>query len=244
MPLIVTSAAIASSLVTPPPFMDFFMAFFHNSLFYIKYYLMLIYIMTNLEDNWILWYHSTKNNNWDKNSYAILSIYKTVNDICQLKKLLPLLNKYPDKMLFLMRKRDKFIYPSWEDNLNGGTLCFALDSLDTDLFLKLSYNICGENLYIDKKSGNNHINGISISPKSNKYVLKIWYSTIPFSDISPNELALKYINLWDSNIYKLLSKYKSYFVRHKTSKIKDNNIIRKTNMTISKRRYNVNSKWR
>lgn len=194
-----------------------------------------------LENKWILWYHSVQNNNWDKNSYALLNIYSTVDDVCQLKSLLSSLNLYKNKMLFLMRKRENFIYPSWEDkhNINGGTLCFVGNEDIINIFFKLFYQICSESLYSNKKLGNEHINGISISDKGNKKVLKIWYSTIPFKNETKN-----YIKLWDTNseIYKLLINCIPYFVYHKVSKLKDTNLIKKTKLNNTKRYYK--NKWR
>jgi len=191
-----------------------------------------------LENKWILWFHSVQNNNWDKNSYALLNIYNTVDDICQLKSLLSSLKSYKNKMLFLMRKREKFIYPSWEDkhNINGGTLCFVGNEDMMYIFLKLFYHICSESFYSNKKLGNEHINGISINDKGDKKVIKIWYSTIPEN----------YIKLWDTNseIYNLLNKYKPYFVHHKISKLKDTNIIKKLSNNTKKKNNKYYKKWR
>ena len=80
----------------------------------------------NTNNNWSLWYHSIKDNNWDKKSYSkLITIrnlfdYKLIED--EFKQ-----NHYQNGMFFLM-KAD--IYPNWEDPNNrlGGCLSFKIPS--------------------------------------------------------------------------------------------------------------------
>ena len=84
-------------------------------------------------------------------------------------------------MLFVMRSH---ITPMWEDpyNRNGG--CFSYKVLNKHVNLiwkKLFYALCGETLAIEKKN-NSFINGITISPKKNFCILKIWMKDCSLQD--------------------------------------------------------------
>jgi len=76
-------------------------------------------------------------------------------------------------MFFIMREH---IQPIWEDqnNIKGG--CFSLkiykENIQEKLF-ELSALLLGENLGKTDDISNN-INGISISPKKNYYIIRIW----------------------------------------------------------------------
>jgi len=127
-----------------------------------------------LNDKWTLWAHLQHDTNWGKDSYINL------NSFNYLEELLSLYKNIDDKlvnncMLFLMRDG---IFPSWEDtkNINGG--CFSYKVLNNNIFdtwNKLSYSLIGEVLTDDDNLMKN-INGITISPKNNFGIIKIWIS--------------------------------------------------------------------
>jgi hypothetical protein len=119
----------------------------------------------NLDKNYTFWYHSIKNNNWNKNSYIkIFDIknlfdYKLLNQILKKKHL-------QNGMFFIMKDN---IFPNWEhpDNREGGCLSFKISSMYVkeqwdELFLFFIYNHF------------NNVNGISISPKKEFNIIKIW----------------------------------------------------------------------
>ncbi len=124
----------------------------------------------NLKQKWILWYHSIKNDKWDIGSYDKLLIihnlfdYQIINEY--FKK-----NHYYNGMFFIMREG---INPIWEDPHNrlGGYISFKIESKDIinqwDILIK---NCILENLFVDE---NHIINGISISPKKEFNIIKIW----------------------------------------------------------------------
>ena len=140
-----------------------------------------------IKNNWTLWYHSINVNNWDLESYKKLLIiqnlfdYKMIED--NFKK-----NYYTNGMYFLMKEN---INPIWEspENRLGGYISFKIRSDDivnkwNDL---MKYCICNELFNND----NDIINGISISPKKEFNIIKIWLN----KDINNhNELLNKNIN--------------------------------------------------
>lgn len=138
-----------------------------------------------LIDKWDLYYHLPYDKNWDKSSYKII-----MGDIDSIDKLVSINEALPDSvvkhcMLFLMRKG---IAPMWEDpkNRNGG--CFSFKVLNKQvhqIWRQLMYAICGETLCEDREISK-HVNGITISPKKNFCIVKVWIENRNFQD--PNVL--------------------------------------------------------
>ena len=84
-------------------------------------------------------------------------------------------------MLFLMRDG---IQPTWEDirNRKGGCFSYKIANKSvTESWKQLSYTLIGESLTKDFKL-RPHINGITISPKKNFCIIKIWLATCDFQD--------------------------------------------------------------
>ena len=132
--------------------------------------------MEGINDKWDIWYHSITDNNWSKDSYKkIFTIenlldYKYITDTYQQ-------NHYQNGMFFCMKED---IFPNWEDpdNRNGGCLSFKIQSVKiieewNDLLLK-----CIKELTL--KDNNDEINGISISPKKEFNIIKIWFKNHGF----------------------------------------------------------------
>jgi hypothetical protein len=72
----------------------------------------------------------------------------------------------------------------WEDarNRNGG--CFSYKVINKQVFevwRNLFYMLCGENLCTESEL-NRHINGITISPKKNFCIIKIWLENCSVQD--------------------------------------------------------------
>ena len=152
-----------------------------------------------IETKWCLWYHSITDNSWKKDSYKRIININNLLDYHFLKNNFER-QHLQNGMFFIMRD---CIFPTWEDPENrlGGCLSFKVlskDILDSwnKLFLYLiSENITSEeNLYEE-------INGISIAPKKEFNIIKIWLK----NDNSKYKTLIKniipYFNLNDS-LYK------------------------------------------
>tara|TARA_B100000686_G_C16805214_1_gene989489 strand:+ start:3487 stop:3960 length:474 start_codon:yes stop_codon:yes gene_type:complete len=122
-------------------------------------------------NKWGLWYHSINDTDWGQKSYN--SIY-TIHNLFDYQYIIDIFKQdhYQNGMFFLMRED---IFPNWEDpeNRNGGCLSFKIPSDRivkewNDLFLKC----ITENILIDH---NKEVNGISISPKKEFNIIKIWF---------------------------------------------------------------------
>ena len=123
-----------------------------------------------LKNKWILWYHSLKDNNWLISSYDNLLQMNDLYDNQLLEDSFQQ-NHYQNGMFFLMKNNIK---PIWEDPKNrmGGCLSFKISQkniLNTWNFL-IKKCIC-ENIFMNHYN----INGISISPKKEFNIIKIWF---------------------------------------------------------------------
>ena len=128
----------------------------------------------NLNDEWTLWAHLPHDTEWNLNSYKEIMSFNTVEEALTLYETLP------DKMikncmLFLMRKGIK---PIWEDekNKNGGCFSYKIpNKITIPTWKHSSYKLMGETVTKDNALKND-INGITISPKRNFCIIKIWLS--------------------------------------------------------------------
>ena len=140
----------------------------------------------NLLGKWDLYYHLPHDKNWDLSGYTII-----MNSIDTAEKVISLNetiseNVVKNCMLFVMRSG---ITPMWEDpkNRNGG--CFSYKVINKqvpEIWKTLFYLLCGETLCVEEKH-NKHINGITISPKKNFCIIKIWLDTSLYQD--PNMIV-------------------------------------------------------
>ena len=126
----------------------------------------------NLNDKWVLWFHDLDDTDWTINGYQRLANIDTIECFWKIFNSLEE-SIIQNSMFFLMRHN---IQPIWEDkqNINGGCWSFKISKKDVyKAWTELSLHLLGENVTKDLKHTSN-INGISISPKKNFSILKIW----------------------------------------------------------------------
>ncbi len=140
---------------------------------------------SKLNDTWTLYYHLPDDKQWDLSSYKHI-----LQNIGSLEQLMSVNEKTPEKivkycMLFVMRNG---ITPMWEDKQNRDGGCFSFkvsNKLVYDVWKHLFYSLCGESLCRDVVHSKK-INGITISPKKNFCIIKIWLKDCSIQD--PNIL--------------------------------------------------------
>ena len=134
-----------------------------------------------LNDKWDLYYHLPHDKNWELSGYTIIMKYiDTAEKVILLNESINE-NVVKNCMLFVMRTG---ITPMWEDhkNRNGGCFSYKVTNKQVnEIWNHLFYLLCGETLCVDK-SHNKHINGITISPKKNFCIIKIWLDTSLYQD--------------------------------------------------------------
>ena len=131
---------------------------------------MTVLINFQLQNKWCLWYHDLNSNDWSIESY------KKIMEIQSYHDLIYILNKYENincGMFFLM-KND--ILPIFEDkkNINGGYWSLRVNKKETaNYWVEIIYYLVIEGILEDSEN-ENLINGISIGPKINNCIFKIW----------------------------------------------------------------------
>ena len=133
-----------------------------------------------LSDKWTLWAHLPHDTDWGLKSYMKIYEFNTVEQAITITETLPPV-LVTNCMLFLMRKG---INPIWEDerNRNGGCFSYKIPNKDVpDAWKQLSYSLVGETMS-DNKKLLSHINGITISPKKNFCIIKVWLANCSFQD--------------------------------------------------------------
>ena len=132
-----------------------------------------------LKDKWTMWAHLPDDTNWTINSY------KNIITLNSLEQSIQFFNIFPDIlikscMLFLMREGIK---PIWEDpkNITGGSFSYKINNKNIlTSWKKLCCLVLGETIIDEKLSS--HVNGITISPKKNFCIIKIWFDTCEYTN--------------------------------------------------------------
>ena len=127
-----------------------------------------------LNKKWTLWAHLPHDTEWNIHSYKFIYTCEYVEEVISLTETIPdVLVK--NCMLFLMVNGVK---PIWEDPLNRSGGCFSYkiqNKFVYEIWKDLCYALVGETLS-DKQSFVSKITGITISPKKNFCIIKIWMS--------------------------------------------------------------------
>ena len=120
-----------------------------------------------LDNKWTLWYHDPDDKRWTLDSYNRLSQLTTLE---QFLTYYDAIKSVTSGMFFLMKED---IPPIWEDsfNIKGGIITYKLlKNISDKIWDELSMMLVGGTIAEDYT----YINGISISPKINNCIIKIW----------------------------------------------------------------------
>jgi hypothetical protein len=140
-----------------------------------------------LKDNWVLYHHLPSEKDWTLKGYTVLSDQiNTVEKVISLNRsLTDNIIKY--SMLFFMRKG---ITPLWEDPANCTGGCFSYKVVNkhvVQVWRHMMFHAAGETLATEN-TYNDCINGITISPKKNFCIIKIWLRNSDNQD--PNKITV------------------------------------------------------
>jgi hypothetical protein len=130
--------------------------------------------MHKLSNTWTIYAHLPHDTDWS------LESYKTLFSTDKIEEFITLTESLPDQlisncMLFIMKDNIK---PIWEDihNKNGGCFSYKISNkLVPTIWRKFSYKLVG-NTMLKNKNIKNNVNGITISPKKNFCIIKIWFA--------------------------------------------------------------------
>jgi hypothetical protein len=140
-----------------------------------------------LNDKWILYHHFPTEKNWTLSGYSIIC-----GNVDSGEKVISLNNALSDNiikysMLFFMRND---ITPLWEDPANKSGGCFSYKVVNkyvVQVWRHMMFLAAGESL-TTCDSYNQCINGITISPKKNFCIIKIWLRDNNNQD--PNQITV------------------------------------------------------
>jgi hypothetical protein len=125
-----------------------------------------------LSDKWTLWAHLPHNTDWSLKSYIPIYTFTTLEEAIAITESLPA-TLIENCMLFMMRQG---INPIWEDPKNRAGGCFSYKVSNKNVakaWSELTYRIVGSCIS-DNASFVNSVTGITISPKKNFCIIKIW----------------------------------------------------------------------
>jgi len=141
-----------------------------------------------LKNKWNLWAHLPQDPDWTMNSYKKIYQFKTIEETVGITESMPD-NLIKNCMLFIMKDG---IIPMWEDprNRNGGCFSYKISNKNVaDVWRNLTYALIGECLSTNA-SFVNAVTGITISPKKNFCIVKIWMTNCDYQNpqIVTNEI--------------------------------------------------------
>jgi hypothetical protein len=141
-----------------------------------------------LNDTWVIWIHKITDKNWLKESYKPIYSFNTIQEFW---KFFNAIDDYNTNMFFLMREG---VFPLWEDakNRDGGCWSYIIEKDDIkEHWTSVSAQMIGEMITNKHKID---INGISLSPRTNVGVIKIWNKTATLEKEFDLNLDVKYLN--------------------------------------------------
>jgi len=132
-----------------------------------------------LSNVWVIYFHDFMDTNWNRESYEKLVSIDNVVDFWTIFNIIK--EKLSVGMFFFMKKH---IFPKWDDNENTKMSYVSIKILKTNaacFMEKILIHLMTDTLY---KENPQLINGLSISPKKNFCICKIWINSI--DDIHKN----------------------------------------------------------
>jgi hypothetical protein len=131
-----------------------------------------------LSQKWILWYHDPNNSDYSLESYIRISEITTVEDFWSIVEAISS-EAWNSGMFFLMRDGYR---PLWDapENDKGGAWSKKVDASETfNVFVDcMVHSIAGKFL----TKNNDTVVGITLSPKGNFHIIKIWNNSTTISD--------------------------------------------------------------
>lgn len=133
-----------------------------------------INVFHKLKNKWNLWAHLPQDPEWTLKSYKLIYKFITVEETIAITETLPE-PLVKNCMLYIMKDG---INPMWEDpkNRSGGCFSYKVSNKNVlDVWRDLTYVLVGETTSVNLPFVNS-VTGITISPKKNFCIVKIWMS--------------------------------------------------------------------
>jgi hypothetical protein len=150
-----------------------------------------------MNSNWCLWYHDPNNSDYSLESYIKIA---SITDIATFWSVFEAISTeaWNSGMFFFMKEGFR---PLWDapENDKGGAWSKKVDAVDTHtVFLDcMVHCLAGKFL----KTNNDVVVGVTLSPKGNFHIIKVWNSTTTVNDRKLFSPSLK-MKLGDDIAYK------------------------------------------
>jgi hypothetical protein len=134
----------------------------------------------DLSETWCLWAHLPHDTDWSLKSYRNIYTLSNIEETIAIMETLPE-TLVKNCMLFLMREG---INPTWEDprNRQGGCFSYKVSNKHVcNVWKELSYVLVGNSISNNDDFVAN-VSGVTISPKKNFCIIKIWMSTCAYQN--------------------------------------------------------------
>ena len=150
---------------------------------------------TELSKSYNFYYHAPENNDYSLESYNEILSFNSLEEFWVLDKFIRK-DMIENGMFFIMADP---ILPIWEDvkNINGGCVSWKVDRKNA---YKFWIDCIGHFLTQNLGTYTSKVNGVSISPKKNSSIIKLWFSQE--IDIDNMGIPTSFILANDKIIYK------------------------------------------
>ena len=152
---------------------------------------------TKLQYTWVLWYHDPENRDYSLSSYIMIADFTTPQQFWSVVDSIPK-EAWECGMFFFMRKGYP---PLWEckENETGGAWSKKIEAAQAHTsFIDLMVHSIANELLINRKET---LVGLSISPKGQFHIIKIWNTTTTVSDKAYLNQNLTYYKVTDDVTY-------------------------------------------
>jgi len=150
---------------------------------------------TELTKSYNFYYHAPENNDYSLESYNEILSFNSLEEFWVLDKFVRK-DMIENGMFFIMSDP---ILPIWEDknNINGGCISWKVDRKNS-----YKYWIDSVGYFLTQNLGRytSKVNGVSISPKKNSSIIKLWFCEE--IDIENMDLPSSFVLANDKIIYK------------------------------------------
>ena len=153
--------------------------------------------MAEFKDKWVLWYHDPDNRDYSLESYLIIADFSTAEQFWSVIDTIPK-EAWECGMFFFMKKGRK---PLWElpENEAGGAWSKKIEASQAQTsFIDLMVHCISDELMVNKAET---LVGISISPKGQFHIIKIWNTTTTVSTKAHLNQSLTYYKVSDDVVY-------------------------------------------
>jgi len=152
---------------------------------------------TKLKTTWVLWYHDPENKDYSIKSYIEIAPFATPVQFWSVIDSIPK-EAWESGMYFFMRKGYK---PQWEadEHKHGGAWSKKIEAEQSHTtFVDLMVHCITEELLVEHRES---LAGISISPKGQFHIIKLWNTSTKISDKKFLNQNLTYFKVTEDVVY-------------------------------------------